>query len=123
MIGWCLLGRLTDFKDSIVEMTFIVKACLTTFWFWIPVLFAAYMWVQLWIMFFIHPLALAIVPSILIAYALIQEDRRFKAQYGLGGKQSIDTGKKLLSEVDMRRLVSEYNAMLRNDKKSQDNKN
>jgi len=104
-------------------MILIAKTCLTSFWFWVPVLFAVYMWVQLWIMFYVHPLALAIVPSILIVYALIQEDRRFKAQYGLDWKQSIDTGKKLLSEVDMRRLVSEYNAMLKNDKKSQDTKN
>lgn len=103
-------------------MMLTVKTCLTSFWFWVPVIFAAYMWAQLAIMFYIHPLALAIVPSILIVYALIKEDRRVKAQYGLDRKQSIDTGKKLLSEVDMRRLVSEYNAMLKNDKKSQDNK-
>jgi len=101
----------------------VSKTCLTTFWFWVPVLFSAYMWAQLAIMFYIHPLALAIVPSILIIYAFIQEDRRFKAQYGLDRKKIIDTGKKLLSEVDMRKLVSEYNVMLKNDKKSQDNKN
>lgn len=83
----------------------------------------AYMYFQLGLMFYIHPLALAILPSILIVYALIQEDRRSKAQYGLDRKQSIDTGKKLLSEVDIRRLVSEYNTMLKNDKKSQDTKN
>jgi len=104
-------------------MILIAKDCLTNFWFWVPVLFAAYMWAQLGIMFYIHPLALAILPSILIVYALIQEDRRFKAQHGLDWKQSIDTGKKLLSEVDIRRLVSEYNAMLKNDKKSQDTEN
>jgi len=81
------------------------------------------MWVQLGIMFYIHPLALVIVPSVLIIYALIQEDRRFKAQYGLDKSRSIDTGKKLLSEVDMKRLVSEYNAMLKNREKSRDAKN
>lgn len=106
-----------------MELILIAKTCLTSFWFWVPVLFAAYMWAQLGIMFYIHPLALAIVPSILIVYALIQEDRRFKAQYGLDKNQSMDTGKKLLSEVDMRRLVSEYNVLLKNDKKAQDNKN
>jgi hypothetical protein len=104
-----------------MELILIAKTCLTSFWFWVPVLFAAYMWAQLGIMFYIHPLALAIIPSILIAYALIQEDRRFKAQYGLDKNQSIDTGKKLLSEVNMKRLVSEYSVLLKNDKKSQDN--
>jgi len=117
------LGRIANFKDSLVEAILLVKTCLTTFWFWVPVIFAAYMWAQLGIMFYVHPLALAIVPSVLIIYALIQEDRRFKAQYGLDKSRSIDTGKKLLSEVDMRKLVSEYNAMLKNDKKSQDTEN
>lgn len=117
------LGRIANFKDSLLESILIIKTCLTTFWFWVPVLLTAYLWVQLGIMFYIHPLAVVIVPSILIVYALIQEDRRLKAQYGLDGKQSRDSGKKLLSEVDMRRLVSEYNVMLKNDKKSRDDKN
>ena len=124
MFDWgCLLGRIANFKDSLVEAILLVKTCLTTFWFWVPVIFAAYMWAQLGIMFYIHPLALVIVPSVLIIYALIQEDRRFKAQYGLDKSQSIDTGKKLLSEVDMKRLVNEYNTMLKKDKESQDAKN
>lgn len=114
------MRHIANFKDSIVEAMLIVKACLSTFWFWVPVLFSAYMWVQLWIMFYIHPLTLAIVPSFLIIYALIQEDKRINAQYKLSGKQSTDTGKKLLSEVDIRKLVSEYNDMLKNDKKTQD---
>lgn len=118
-----LLGRITDLKDSVIEAVLLVKTCLTTFWFWVPVLFAAYMWAQLAIMFYIHPLALVIVPSVLIVYALVQEERRVRAQYGLDRKKSVDTGKVLLSEVDMKRLVSEYNVMLKNAKKSQDNKN
>lgn len=117
------LGRIANFKESLLEAMSIIKTCLTTFWFWVPVLFSAYLWVQLGIMFYIHPLAAVIVPSILIVYALIHEDRRLKAQYGLDNKQSKDSGKNLLSEVDIRRLVSEYNVMLRNNKKSQDDKN
>lgn len=117
------LGRIANFKESLLESMLIIKTCLTTFWFWVPVLLSAYLWVQLGIMFYISPLAALIVPSILVVYALIREDKRTEAQYGLDSKQSEDSGKKLLSEVDIRRLVSEYNVMLKNKKKSQDDKN
>jgi len=112
------LGRIENFKESLLESLLIVKTCLTTIWFWVPVLLAAYMWVQLGMMFYISPLAALIVPSILIVYALIHENRRTRALYGLDSMQSEDSGKKLLSEVDIRKLVSEYNVMLKNKKKS-----
>ncbi|MEM2352465.1 MAG: hypothetical protein QXT26_08675 [Thermoproteota archaeon] len=77
------LQKLRNLKDLIKDAASIIKICLTTFWFWVPVLFALYMILQLWIMFFIHPLALLIVPTILVIYLIIQEDRRFRAMYGL----------------------------------------
>lgn len=117
------LRRIENFKESLLESFLIIKTCLTTFWFWLPVLLTAYMWIQLGMMFYISPLAALIVPSILIVYALVRENRRTKALYGLDGMQSEDSGKKLLSEVEIRRLVSEYNVMLKNKKKSQDNEN
>jgi hypothetical protein len=117
------LGRIANLKESISESLLIIKTCLTTIWFWIPVLLSAYLWVQLGLMFYIHPLIAIIVPSILVVYALIHEDKRTKALYGLDSRQSEDSGKKLLSEVDIKRLVDEYNVMLNNRKKSQDDKN
>lgn len=75
--------KLKNIKESIKEIFHIIKVCFTTIWFWVPALFALYMILQLWIMFFIHPLALLIVPTILIIYLIIQEDKRFKAMYGL----------------------------------------
>ncbi|MEM2292733.1 MAG: hypothetical protein QXT26_06935 [Thermoproteota archaeon] len=77
------LEKLSNLKESIKDAVSIVKVCLTTLWFWVPVLFALYMILQLWIMFFIHPLALLIVPTILVIYLLIQEDKRLRAMYGL----------------------------------------
>lgn len=77
------LQKLHNLKEDIVELATLAKACLTTFWFWIPPLFAAYMYFQLWMMFFIHPLTLAILPSIILIYALVEEDKRVKAMYGL----------------------------------------
>jgi len=78
-----VLKKLHNLKESIKDVAGIVKVCLKTFWFWVPVLFALYMILQLWIMFFINPLALLIVPIILVIYLIIQEDKRFKAMYGL----------------------------------------
>jgi len=75
--------KLKNIKESIKETLHIIKVCFTTIWFWIPALLALYMILQLWIMFFIHPLALLIVPTILIIYLIIQEDKRLKAMYGL----------------------------------------
>jgi hypothetical protein len=117
------LGRMANLKESISENLLIIKTCLTTLWFWIPVLFAVYLWVQLGLMFYISPLVAIIVPSILIVYAIIHEDKRTKALYGLESEQSKDSGKKLLSDVDMKRLVNEYNVMVTNRKKSQDDQN
>jgi hypothetical protein len=117
------LRRIANLKESLSESLLIIKTCLTTIWFWIPVLLSGYFVLQFGIMFYIHPLALIIVPSILVVYALIREDRRTKALYGLDGKQSEDSGKKLLSDVDIKKLVSEYNVMLKDRKKSQDGKN
>jgi len=117
------LGHIANLKESLSESFLIIKTCLTTFWFWVPVLLSFYIVLQLGIMFYIHPLALIIVPSILIIYAVISDDRRTKAIYGLDGKQSEDTGKKLLSDVDIERLVSEYNVMLKDRKKPQDDEN
>lgn len=77
------LQKLRSLKETIIELATVAKACLTTFWFWIPPIFAVYMWLQLWLMFFVHPLTLIIVPAILLIYSLISEDKRVKAMYGL----------------------------------------
>ena len=69
-----------NFKDSIIETLLIVKTCLTTVWFWIPVLFGVYIWAQLGIMFFIHPLALCVLPAILVAYSFYRENKRSQIQ-------------------------------------------
>lgn len=77
------LQKLRNLKESIGELAIMAKGCLTTFWFWVPPLFAVYMYLQLWMMFFVHPLTLAIFPTILFVYALLQEDKRIRAMYGL----------------------------------------
>jgi hypothetical protein len=75
--------RLHEAKETIIELAVLAKMCLTTFWFWVPPLFAAYMYLQLWMIFFIHPLTLVILPAVLLIYSFVQENKRARAMYGL----------------------------------------
>lgn len=79
-------SRLKSIRDlwfSFIDVLFLVKACLTTFWFWVPVIFAASLYIQLWIVFAIHPLTILILPTILGILAMIREEKRVRAQYGV----------------------------------------
>ena len=77
------MKRLWEFKEFFVEVLLIAVACLTSFWFWLPAFFAAYMYFQLWMIFFVHPLTILIVPFVLAIFAMLVEEERVKAQYGL----------------------------------------
>jgi len=77
------LKRLRELMEFLFEVLVITKVCLTTFWFWLPALFAAYMYFQFWMIFFVHPLTVLIVPVVFGIFAMIFEQERVKAQYGL----------------------------------------
>jgi len=79
------LKWLRNLADSVVEILAVVKACLTTFWFWLPVLLSASIYINLYLMFAVHPLVIVVLPAVLMVYALIYEEKRIKAQYGLDG--------------------------------------
>jgi hypothetical protein len=78
-----VLKWLRNLADSTIEILTIVKACLTTFWFWVPVLFSVSFYLNLLLMFAIHPLVILVLPIVLVVFAMIQEEKRVKAQYGL----------------------------------------
>jgi hypothetical protein len=77
------MGKVGDFRNSFLEILWITKNTVTTFWFWFPIIFMAYVLVQLWMMIYIHPLTLAIVPIILIIYGVRLEEKRIKIKYGI----------------------------------------
>lgn len=113
-------------KDSILEMWAIVKACLTSFWFWVPPLFAIYIYLQLFLML-INPLLLIVGPAILIALGLWWEDKRAKAKYGVKDVRVLYASDPLFTppqkartrdEVD--RLVEEYHNLLKKRKRKKD---
>ena len=125
-----LLKRLREFGESLFEVLLITKACLTTFWFWLPPLFAAYMYFQLWMIFFIHPLTILIVPVVLAIFAMIINEERVKAQYGLDKVKLLKVSDPLGAGAtwkkvrwDVEKGVREYKLSLkmRKDKKAKEN--
>jgi hypothetical protein len=81
------MGKLGDFKDSFLEVLWIMRSTLSTFWFWFPIIYMAYVILQLWMMVYISPLTLAILPVALIIYGVRLEDKRVRARYGLKEKR------------------------------------
>ncbi|NWG10808.1 hypothetical protein HXY33_03530 [Candidatus Bathyarchaeota archaeon] len=80
-------NRKQSLKNEIYEMLYLVKTCITDFWFWLPILFMIFMYTQLIIFFYIHPLLLLVAPTLISLYALRQEKKRIKSKYNIeGGK-------------------------------------
>jgi hypothetical protein len=122
------LQKLGRSIKAIKELVVLSRDILTTFWFWVPPLFATYIFVQLWLMFFISPLTLVILPSILAVYALVQEDKRVKAMYGLGSikkKSAKDPLGAVPQELegfkwDVEKAIAKYEDILKDE--SEENK-
>ena len=123
------MGILKDIKEDIIEILLLIKSCLSTIWFWIPVLVAAYFYVQLWMIFFIHPLTLLIAPLILSIYSMLQVEKRAKARYGIDTRvvKASDPiaalpRKPFSQEREIEEIIEKYEEMLKNRKKSAKNK-
>lgn len=74
-------------KEDILETLLLVKICLTSFWFWLPVLYAGYIFFQFWMLIYVHPLTIFILPASLIIYLFTQEETKMKAMYGIGPRK------------------------------------
>lgn len=117
-----MLSGLRAFRDSLWDILKLIKTCLTTRWFWIPVLFEAYLFLQLWLMFYVHPLTLIILPAILIVYLLWKEEKRLDARYGLKTKR-LSTyllgghPESASSDNKVEKILDEYERMLKERKK------
>jgi len=117
------MTKIKEFKESFLEILWIVKGCLTTFWFWLPVLFYTYVFLQFWLFFYIHPLTLMILPAILFIYGLFLENKRIKSRYGLiktkrlSVSHPIFAGPEPINRPDVVELVEQYKDLLKNQKK------
>jgi hypothetical protein len=108
-----------SFKDSLLDALAMIKAALTTFWFWVPVLFAVFLYVELYLMI-INPLLFLVGPIIIILYALHWEEKRAKAQYGAtdirvmrSSNPIFATPRKISAQEEVDELVEEYQKLLR----------
>jgi hypothetical protein len=116
-----LLNKLQEFKDSILEVLLIIKVCLTTVWFWIPPLVAVYIFFQLWLVFFVHPLTILILPVVFAVFAMVWEEKTAEARYGLDKVKLVDASDPLGTSpvwekvtFDVEKAISEYNESLEN---------
>lgn len=115
-----------SFKESLLEILYIVKACLGSFWFWLPPLFAVYLYLELYLLF-VSPLLALIGPIITIVYALFWEEKRVKAQYGIKDVKVLSSSDPLFSQprrttsVEVEKLVEEYEKLIK--KRSNKSKN
>jgi len=122
------LRRFSEFKNSLSELYWILKTVLQTIWFWVPILYAVYFVIQLWMIFFIHPLTVLIVAAVLGFYGIWLEDKRTTARYAikktkyLAASHAFGVGPELIerSELEIEKAVEEYQSLL--NKKGQKNK-
>jgi hypothetical protein len=116
---WLWLSEHESLKESIVEIFQIVRACLGSFWFWLPVGFAVLVYAQILMFFLINPLTILIVPAILSVYVIRQEKRRLHGRYGLTKDKEILASDPVglaaharSTQWDATKAVEEYQAWL-----------
>jgi hypothetical protein len=101
-------------KEAIADTFFTTKVCLTSFWFWTPILYAGYYFIQMWMFICVHPLTILILPIALSVYMVFQEEKRTRLQYGLDKKENLpirnplNSQELLIFERDMERCTEEY---------------
>jgi hypothetical protein len=107
-------------REALLEIIWIIKTCLTTFWFWVPFFIGLIPLFTLWIILTINPMAAFALPAIVAVGALRIDDKRTKASLQKGkGDQAVHpvgTGSEFLANWDAREKIKEYLKTL--DKKS-----
>jgi hypothetical protein len=121
------MGRLKSFTDTVREVLWITRNTVSTFWFWLPIIYFLYIIVQLWLVFYVHPLTLAIVPIAMVIYGVRMEEKRVRLRYGLqkgkrlSGTYGIGATPEPVRESDWKveQAVEQYAKLLR-DKNEED---
>lgn len=112
------MKKLQEFKESFIEILIITKVCLTTFWFWLPVLFAAYMYFQLWIVFFVHPLTILILPVVIAVFATFLDEKRVSSQYELEKVKLLSASDPLGANPEWKKVRFDVEKVVREYKES-----
>jgi len=74
------MRKVRQIIESISDILWVVKVCLTTFWFWLPVLLYSSIFLQMWLLFYVNPLTLLIPPATLYIIAVLLEKKRLKTE-------------------------------------------
>ena len=118
--------RLQSFKESFIEILAIVKVCLTSFWFWLPVLYCAYFYLQIWLIFYVHPLTILILPLLFSIYLILQEEKRTKAFYDLHEVKYLSASRPIGAGPETKTFkwqveesIKEYSELLKKKQKQQ----
>jgi len=114
-------------KDDVYETYVVVKVCLTSFWFWLPVLFGGYMVLQIWLLVAVHPLTIVILPGIIAAYLIVTREKRMKTQYGINDGNSkgalhpysLTTTEKPSFSWDVEKALEEYEKMAKDKEENE----
>lgn len=96
------MGAMRDFIDFVKDAFGITGVVLTSKWIWLTIGLGVYFIFQAWLMLAISPLVLLILPTILIVYLLVNEDKRTAAQHSLK-KKVVDT-----TQWNVTKSVDEY---------------
>jgi hypothetical protein len=112
---------LNNFWREVKDIFWIVKNCLTTFWFWLPVLFYILLCFELYLIACVNPLLALVVPSVIVAYALTDEKRRLKLQYGLNSLKEEPYTLKIRNGLEsfhwkIEKSVKEYEELIKKEK-------
>jgi len=118
---------LKELRESLREIWAITKVCLTSFWFWVPVLFSLFLYLELYLLFF-YPIICFIILGGFVILALYWEDKRAKAKYGikdvkvlLSSDPLFTTPRKADSKTEVGKLVDEYKELLKRKKNEDEN--
>jgi hypothetical protein len=77
------MSRLRTTVATVAELFAVTRTVLGTIWFWIPLAYALYFLVQLWLIFFVSPLTAFAAAAVLGVYAVRLEGKRTVARYAL----------------------------------------
>jgi hypothetical protein len=78
-----VMSRLRTTVATVAELFAVTRTVVGTIWFWIPLAYALYFMVQLWLIFFVHPLTAFAAAVVLGVYAVRLEGKRTVARYAL----------------------------------------
>ena len=104
--------------ESLVEAFSVAKTVVGTVWFWIPIGYALYFLLQLWLIFFVHPLTAFVAATLLGVYAVYLEGKRAALRYSLKGTMilsvthSLAEGPRPLRSWEVEQTVKEYEDLL-----------